>query len=64
MMIDKETQFDNAVAMPDKVFQYNYISQYGKGLVDTIAIRNYIIPIATNNAKTNPDMKYQRERIN
>ncbi len=24
MMIDKETQFDNALAMPGKVFQYNY----------------------------------------
>ena len=62
MMIDKETQFDNAVAMPNKVFQYNYtLVNMIKGKVDTVAIRNYIIPIATNNARTNPDMKYQRE---
>ena len=62
MMIDKETQFDNAVALPDKVFQYNYtLVNMEKGTVDTVAIRNYIIPIATNNVKTNPDMKYQRE---
>jgi hypothetical protein len=62
MMIDKETQFDNAVAMPDNVFQYNYtLVNIVKGTVDTVAIRNYIMPLATNNAKTNPEMKYQRD---
>jgi len=62
MMIDKETRFDNAVAMPGKVFQYNYtLVNMQKGAVDTVAIKNYIRPIATSNAKTNPEMKYMRE---
>jgi hypothetical protein len=58
MMIDKETQFD----MPGKVFQYNYtLVNVVKGTVDTLGIKNYIIPRATSNIKTSPDLKYQRE---
>ncbi len=62
MMIDQETQFDNAIAMPGKVFQYNYtLVNIVKGTVDTLEIKNYIIPRATRNIKTSPDLKYQRE---
>jgi hypothetical protein len=62
MMIDKETQLDNAVVMPGNIFQYNYtLVGMEKGNIDTVAIRNYILPLATNNVKTNPEMKYQRD---
>ena len=61
-MLDKETRFDNAIVFPGKILQYNYtLVNLTKEMVDTIELRNYIIPVATNNAKTNPDMKYQRD---
>jgi hypothetical protein len=32
-----------------------------RGQIDTDAIKNYIQPVVTNNLKTNPDMKFQRD---
>jgi hypothetical protein len=62
MMVDKETRLDNAVVTPDDVFQYNYtLINIEKGQVDTDAIKKYIQPVVTNNLKTNPDMKFQRD---
>jgi hypothetical protein len=33
MMVDQDTRLDNAVALPENVFQYNYTLICGKGFV-------------------------------
>jgi hypothetical protein len=62
VMIDSETRLDNTIALPDKVFQYNYtLVNVEKNQVDTISIKNYLEPNIVNQVKTNPQMQYQRE---
>ncbi|MCX6239793.1 MAG: hypothetical protein NTY07_19985 [Bacteroidia bacterium] len=62
MMVDKETQLDNSVALPEKTFQYNYtLVNMVKDSIDIQSFKNYIEPIVTNNMKTNPDMKFYRD---
>ena len=61
-MVDKETRLDNVISAPGNVIVYNYtLVNFEKGAVDTTALKNYIGPIATNNIKTNPSMKYMRD---
>lgn len=62
IMVDAETRLDNAVTLPDKVFQYNYtlINLH----IDSINIpdfEEYMKPQILNNVKTNPDLKLFRE---
>lgn len=62
MMLDRDTRIDNAVAMPNNVFQYTYsLVNMEKGEVETTALKNFLIPISTNNYKTHPDMKFLRD---
>ena len=62
IMVDKATRFDNSIAMPDKVFQYNYtLVETENGTADTVKLKNYITPLLLNNIKTSPDMKFFRE---
>jgi hypothetical protein len=62
MMIDSETRLDNTVAMPDKVFQYNYtLVNLDKSQVDTVSAKKYLETNIVNQVKTNPQMKYQRD---
>ena len=62
IMVDAETQLDNAVALPDNTFQYNYtlVSMEGATL-DISELENYLQPIILNNIKTNPDLKTFRD---
>ena len=58
LMIDRDTRFDNAISLPDNIFQYNYtLVNMEKSAVDTVEIITYLTPILINNARTNPDMK-------
>jgi hypothetical protein len=60
--VDSETRLDNTVALPDKVFQYNYtLINIDKSRADTIKMKNYLEPNIINQLKTNPQMQYQRE---
>lgn len=62
IMVDSETRLDNAIALPDKVFQYNYtLVNINKSEVDTTSLKNYLEPNIINQVKTNPQMQYQRE---
>jgi len=62
MMVDKETRLDNAVALPDNVFQYNYtLVNMAKSDLDLVQLEEYMRPNLINTVKTNPDMKVNRE---
>jgi hypothetical protein len=62
IMIDKATRLDNTLALPEKVFQYNYtLVELTKAEIQIEELRKYLEPNILNNAKTNPDMKFCRD---
>jgi hypothetical protein len=62
IMVDAETQLDNAVALPDNTFQYNYtLVSMERASVDISELENYLQPTILNNIKTNPDLKTFRD---
>ena len=62
IMVDGETRLDNAMALPDKVFQYNYtLINMEKASVNIDELASYLEPIIVNNVKTNPDLKIYRD---
>lgn len=62
LMVDKDTRLDNALALPDNTFQYNYtlihmeISQ-----IDIEDLTNYLEKTIVNNVRTNPDLQIFRD---
>ena len=61
-MVDSETRLDNTIALPDKVFQYNYtLVNVDKSQADTMNMKNYLEQNIINQFKTNPQLRYQRE---
>jgi hypothetical protein len=62
LMVDQDTRLDNTLALPGKVFQYNYtLVNWLKDSVDVGALQTYMEPLIINNAKTSPDMQYHRD---
>jgi hypothetical protein len=62
MMVDRDTRFDNAVAMPNNSFQYNYtLVNLTKAEISIEAFSKYIEPNVINTVKSNPDMKIFRD---
>ena len=62
MIIDAATQLDNAVVLPNNVFQYNYtLLNIAVGDVDTLEMKRILEPQMLNAFKTNPQMKYIRD---
>lgn len=62
MMVDADTQLDNAIALPNNVFQYNYtLVNYKLKEIDIEVLRENIEPALINNVKTNPQMANLRE---
>lgn len=62
IMVDGNTRLDNAVAMPENVFQYNYtLINLEKSEINITELKEYIEPNVVNNVKTNPDMKDYKE---
>ena len=62
MMVDQDTRLDNAIALPDNTFQYNYtLVNLVKDSTDIPAFQNYMQPVILNNIKTNPDLKVYRD---
>ena len=62
IMVDRETRLDNAVALPENVFQYNYtLVNMEKATMDIEGLQNNLRPTVINFVKTNPDMKINRE---
>ncbi len=62
MMVDQETRLDNAVALPGKVFQYNYtLVNILKDSLDVPAFEEAMRPMILGNVKTNPDLQQFRD---
>jgi hypothetical protein len=62
VMVDKITRLDNAVALPNKTFQYNYtLIGIDQSQLSVDTLKKYLEPQILNNVRTNPDMKKQRE---
>ncbi|MFT5337058.1 MAG: hypothetical protein ACI9YL_001060 [Luteibaculaceae bacterium] len=62
MMVDAATQLDNAIALPENTFQYNYtLVSMEIETVDISELKNYLEPIILNTIKTNPDLKIFRD---
>lgn len=62
VMIDRETRLDNAIALPENKFQYNYtLVNLVKDSINIDEIQTAITPGIVNTVKTNPEMKDFRE---
>lgn len=62
IMLDADTRFDNAVALPGNTLQYSYtLINFEKELIDTLDFQQTLEPGIINNISTSPDMKYLRE---
>jgi hypothetical protein len=62
VMIDNATRFDNAMALPGNIFQYNYtLVSMVKDSLNIEKLKNYIEPTIINFVKSNPDMKTVRD---
>lgn len=62
IMIDNATRLDNAIALPNDVFQYNYtLVNMTKDLINIDEFKSYLEPTITNFVKTNPDMQIMRD---
>ena len=62
IMVDAETRMDNAVALPDHVFQYNYtLINIEKASIDTLKLKTYLEPTIVSFVKTSPQMKFLRD---
>src|SRR5688572_30235149 len=62
IMIDQETRLDNAVALPNNIFQYNYtLVNLDKSDVNLDTVKKYVEPGLINGVKTNPDLKSYRD---
>ncbi len=61
-MVDKETRLDNAIALPNNIFQYNYtLINIDKSQIDEATVKNAMTPGLINNVKTNPELRLYRE---
>ncbi len=62
IMVDEYTRLDNAVALPDNGFQYNYtLVSLEKSEVNADSVKKYIEPGIISNVKTNPDLQIYRD---
>jgi hypothetical protein len=63
MMVDSITRFDNAAALTNNVFKFNYtILTADKSDYDTAALQSAIKPAALNLLKTDPQYKIYRDK--
>ncbi|MFH6998822.1 zinc-ribbon domain-containing protein [Flavobacterium sp. FlaQc-57] len=62
MNVDQNTTLKNAVALPDKTFQYNYVLVgITKANVKIDTVRKYIFPRILEEVKNNPQLKSFRD---
>ncbi len=63
IMVDSITRFDNAMALSNNKFQFNFtILNVEKSTFDTVELQKKIRPIALNSLKTDPKYKIYREK--
>ncbi len=62
IMVDQETRLDNAIALPENSFQYNYtLVNIENKEVNAEDLKKYIEPGIINLMKTSPDMSFYRD---
>jgi hypothetical protein len=62
LMVDQDTRLDNAIALPDNKFQYNYtLVNFEKESLNVDELKGNLVPSIINNVKTNPGMKIFRD---
>ena len=62
IMIDQETRLDNAVGLPENIFQYNYtLMNLEKSNVNIDSVRKYVQPRLSSNIISSPDLKRFRD---
>lgn len=62
IMVDSDTQLDNAISLPGNIFQYNYtLINFTKEQIDLEDFESKMKPIILNFVKTNPDLEFFRE---
>lgn len=66
IMVDKETRFDNAIALPDKTFQYYYtLINYTIDELDIEGLNTFLKKSLINTLKSNPDMEnFRKNNVN
>ena len=61
-MVDSETRLDNAIALPENTFQYNYtLVNMNKENMNVSEAEDFLQPNILNSIKTNPDLKVFRD---
>src|SRR5690349_10403739 len=62
MMVDKETRLDNAIALPGKIFQYNYtLVNLEKSAIDVDRLKSILEPMVVSKASSEPGLKTFRD---
>jgi hypothetical protein len=62
IMVDNETRLDNAVALPNNIFQYNYtLVNMDKETTVIKYLKEYLEPTMINIVKTEPKMEIMRK---
>jgi len=62
IMIDQDTRLDNAVVLPDNIFQFNYtLVNQTKSDIDIEQFTSRMTPKVTNSVKTNPNLEAYRD---
>ena len=62
IMIDKDTRFDNAIALPGNTFEYNYtLVNINKSEIEIDTFKIKIQPQLINNVRTSPNLKTLRD---
>ena len=62
-MVDQVTRSDNAVALPGKIFQYNYtLINLDVASIEIEEVKKNLEPVIINTVKTSPDLKLFREK--
>ena len=63
VMVDQYTRLDNTVALPNSTFQYNYsIINNDKTEINLDTAKKYIEPVLLNRVKTDPGLKFFRDK--
>jgi len=63
MMVDQITRMDNAVALPGRVFQYNFtMINMDVASIEIEELKKNLEPVIINTVKTNPELKLFRDK--
>jgi hypothetical protein len=63
MMVDQITRMDNAIALPGKIFQYNYtLINMDAALIEIEELKRNLEPVIVNTVKTSPELKLFRDK--